>query len=218
MNKLQYFFLISLLAISSFVLQGCNKPHQETKVESYWTCSMHPQIHKDAPGKCPICGMDLIKAQAQDAQQTSADSAHYPSGHGAVTLSAEKQQMIGVKSGIVEKKELFKNIDTAGRVAFDPELFAAQNEYVEALKQEESVRNSTVADVLHSAHAMVDSSKTRLKILGLSDSQISALKNSSAANLSYLIPKSGDRLWIYAEVYEIDLPYIRPKLKAQITG
>lgn len=31
----------------------------EDKV-SYWTCSMHPQIHMDHPGKCPICGMDLI--------------------------------------------------------------------------------------------------------------------------------------------------------------
>lgn len=25
-----------------------------------WTCSMHPQIRRDAPGDCPICGMDLI--------------------------------------------------------------------------------------------------------------------------------------------------------------
>ena len=25
-----------------------------------WTCSMHPQIRQDKPGKCPICGMDLI--------------------------------------------------------------------------------------------------------------------------------------------------------------
>ncbi len=27
-----------------------------------WTCSMHPQIRSDKPGKCPICGMDLIPA------------------------------------------------------------------------------------------------------------------------------------------------------------
>ncbi len=26
-----------------------------------YTCSMHPQIIRDAPGACPICGMDLIK-------------------------------------------------------------------------------------------------------------------------------------------------------------
>ncbi len=25
-----------------------------------WTCSMHPQIHQDHPGACPICGMDLV--------------------------------------------------------------------------------------------------------------------------------------------------------------
>ena len=25
-----------------------------------WTCSMHPQIKMDKPGKCPICSMDLI--------------------------------------------------------------------------------------------------------------------------------------------------------------
>lgn len=28
-----------------------------------WTCSMHPQIRLPEPGKCPICGMDLIPAQ-----------------------------------------------------------------------------------------------------------------------------------------------------------
>ncbi|HXI03942.1 MAG TPA: efflux RND transporter periplasmic adaptor subunit [Candidatus Saccharimonadales bacterium] len=25
-----------------------------------WTCSMHPQVISDEPGKCPICGMDLV--------------------------------------------------------------------------------------------------------------------------------------------------------------
>jgi Cu(I)/Ag(I) efflux system membrane fusion protein len=25
-----------------------------------WTCSMHPQIKQDKPGKCPICAMDLV--------------------------------------------------------------------------------------------------------------------------------------------------------------
>jgi membrane fusion protein, copper/silver efflux system len=26
-----------------------------------YTCPMHPQIVKNAPGKCPICGMNLVK-------------------------------------------------------------------------------------------------------------------------------------------------------------
>ncbi len=34
---------------------------EETTV---WTCSMHPQIRQTTPGNCPICGMDLIPAEA----------------------------------------------------------------------------------------------------------------------------------------------------------
>jgi len=26
----------------------------------YWTCTMHPEIHKTESGKCPICGMTLV--------------------------------------------------------------------------------------------------------------------------------------------------------------
>jgi hypothetical protein len=26
----------------------------------YWTCTMHPEIHKTESGNCPICGMRLI--------------------------------------------------------------------------------------------------------------------------------------------------------------
>ncbi len=29
--------------------------------ESFWTCSMHPQVIQDSPGPCPICGMDLVE-------------------------------------------------------------------------------------------------------------------------------------------------------------
>ncbi|PYI93633.1 MAG: hypothetical protein DME97_05085 [Verrucomicrobia bacterium] len=29
----------------------------------YYTCVMHPQIHENQPGKCPICGMTLIKKE-----------------------------------------------------------------------------------------------------------------------------------------------------------
>ena len=31
----------------------------------YYTCAMHPQIHQDKPGKCPICGMALIKKEEE---------------------------------------------------------------------------------------------------------------------------------------------------------
>lgn len=36
--------------------------HEQTE---QWTCSMHPQIMSPTPGKCPICGMELIPATKQ---------------------------------------------------------------------------------------------------------------------------------------------------------
>ena len=37
------------------------KSEQTNPQGSYYTCRMHPQIHSDKPGKCPVCGMTLIK-------------------------------------------------------------------------------------------------------------------------------------------------------------
>ena len=31
----------------------------------YYTCTMHPDVRLDKPGKCPQCGMDLVKKSAK---------------------------------------------------------------------------------------------------------------------------------------------------------
>jgi len=67
MMKTRYIILFSALLLA----WGCNNksPKNEqdktgavsaAKEIAYYTCSMHPQVHKDKPGKCPICGMDLV--------------------------------------------------------------------------------------------------------------------------------------------------------------
>ena len=40
-----------------------------------WTCSMHPQIRMPAPGKCPICGMDLVPVAPSDRDRPSSNVA-----------------------------------------------------------------------------------------------------------------------------------------------
>jgi len=37
-----------------------------------YTCPMHPEIIKDEPGSCPICGMDLVplKANVEEEDKT----------------------------------------------------------------------------------------------------------------------------------------------------
>lgn len=42
-----------------------------------WTCAMHPEIRQSAPGKCPICGMDLIPAAASSTAAAPAAPTKY---------------------------------------------------------------------------------------------------------------------------------------------
>lgn len=42
----------------------------------YYTCAMHPQVHENRPGRCPICGMKLLRAGASGKKDgRSVDSA-----------------------------------------------------------------------------------------------------------------------------------------------
>ncbi|HTM44500.1 MAG TPA: heavy metal-binding domain-containing protein, partial [Polyangiaceae bacterium] len=36
------------------------QPPSKPPATTYYTCPMHPQVHSPVPGKCPICGMDLV--------------------------------------------------------------------------------------------------------------------------------------------------------------
>lgn len=63
------FYIIFLLALSVVIgTASCNNKEKtdhtahDQKKEVY-TCPMHPEIIRDAPGSCPICGMDLVKKE-----------------------------------------------------------------------------------------------------------------------------------------------------------
>jgi hypothetical protein len=42
-----------------------------TDKKGLYACPMHPEIQKDEPGKCPICGTDLVK---QDQESGTEDN------------------------------------------------------------------------------------------------------------------------------------------------
>jgi Cu(I)/Ag(I) efflux system membrane fusion protein len=44
----------------------------ENNRAAIWTCAMHPQIRMSEPGKCPICGMDLIPLNQNNVDMDSA--------------------------------------------------------------------------------------------------------------------------------------------------
>jgi multidrug efflux pump subunit AcrA (membrane-fusion protein) len=40
--------------------------HEKSQSEIYYTCSMHPKVHEEKPGKCPVCHMNLTKIEIEN--------------------------------------------------------------------------------------------------------------------------------------------------------
>jgi len=45
------------------------KEQSFVKSNTVYTCPMHPEIKRDKPGSCPICGMDLVPEMPQDSSE-----------------------------------------------------------------------------------------------------------------------------------------------------
>ena len=75
---------------------------------SIYTCPMHPQIVRDEPGRCPICGMNLVERQRDD------------SGEVTVTVDHAVLQTMNLRTAEVRRSRLFRRVDTLGRIEIDP--------------------------------------------------------------------------------------------------
>lgn len=80
----------------------------------YYVDPMHPAYHSDKPGLAPDCGMPLVPVyEGEDL------SSQLQLPAGAVSLSPEKQQLIGIRVEAVEKSSGPQLIRTTGRVSAD---------------------------------------------------------------------------------------------------
>jgi Cu(I)/Ag(I) efflux system membrane fusion protein len=76
--------------------------HDHSAEEStIWTCSMHPQIKQNKPGKCPICAMDLIPLASMSVEGDDVDPYEIVMTESAAKL-ADIQSMV-VSKGVPEK-------------------------------------------------------------------------------------------------------------------
>ena len=58
------FLILLLTSISCSDNKNRHDGHKGAATTELYTCSMHPEIIRERPGKCPICGMDLVKEKA----------------------------------------------------------------------------------------------------------------------------------------------------------
>ncbi len=171
----------------------------------FWTDPMIPGYKADKPGKSPM-GMDLVPVYEEE---TVAQSAQTPQGYAQIMLSPQKQQLIGIKTATLGKKKLIKTIRTVGTIAHDPELYQAQTEYIQAIQAFERAEGSGIPEIADQSRRLVESTRIRLRHMGLNDDLISEIAAWKEAERSLLFTTPGEPVWMYAPVYEYELPLIR---------
>lgn len=171
---------------------------------AYYTCSMHPSVRQQSPGKCPICDMNLIPVRRDEERS------------GVVTLDDGRQQEIGLRTGVVARRPLAERITTVGRVAYDesrlhdvsvkfagwigrlyvdqtgqrvrrgqtlftlysPELYGAEQEFLSALASQRAARATAAPD---RADYLVEAARQKLRLWDLADGEIRRIAARGAA-------------------------------------
>ncbi|SFB68208.1 membrane fusion protein, Cu(I)/Ag(I) efflux system [Zunongwangia mangrovi] len=167
--------------------------------DTMWTCSMHPQIMQTEPGDCPICGMELIPADQSDATiagfTMTENAMKLANIQTSIVGTSNTDKSINL-SGTLEANEELNAVQSsyfAGRIEqlfinttgeqvkigqilatiYSPELVAAQQELLTALKLKESQPK------------LYQAVRNKLKNWKLSDSQINAIEESGKVNENF---------------------------------
>ncbi len=121
--------LISVFALGVWYGSQTRRPSTgpgERKV-LYWQDPMHPAYKSDKPGIAPDCGMQLEPVYAGEAVGKVGMEEADPRSPGAVRVSPERQQLIGVKTAAAETDSGPHSMRILGRVVPDETLIYRVN-------------------------------------------------------------------------------------------
>jgi Cu(I)/Ag(I) efflux system membrane fusion protein len=182
----------------------------------HYTCPMHPSVRQVGPGKCPICGMDLVPVKKEQQNQ------------GVVLIDDARRQLIGVRTASVVVAPISRTFRAVGRITYDesrltdvnpkvqgwitrlfvtrtgqrvtageplfslysPELYNAEQDFLLATKGGQAGASGAPPPRLE---LLGRAARTRLHLLGLSEAQIASVEKSGAPLESVTIasPASG---------------------------
>lgn len=161
-----------------------------------WSCSMHPQIRMDKPGKCPICGMDLIPLVQNSESSIDPDAIHF---------TKEAAELANVLTTVVTIQKPVKEVRLYGKVQADERLLQSQVAHVPGRIEQlsvnftgESVSEGQILAKIYSPElitaqqelleavktkvtqpAIYEAAKERLRQWKLTDKQIESIESSS---------------------------------------
>jgi len=203
-----YRLLLLFAAIASvlFFTSCKNDKKVAANKDVYYTCSMHPQINESKPGKCPVCGMNLIQVKKSNASksgelQLSEQQIQLGNivvdtlGKGVIgnetvltaTLNYNQQKLTSVSSRVMGRidKLYHKNMGDYIRKGeplmevYSEELNNAKQEYLLALERRKVLDNSLI-----DFDQVIKSAKTKLALWGMTEAQINALTKNNTAKLT----------------------------------
>ncbi len=199
-------------ADSTAVVSQHAEGHQHPAGTQY-TCPMHPQIVRDAPGACPICGMDLVPITKTGAANTSlvlserqmqlANISVQPVSRGRISnttvlnarLAADQEKTEVISSRVAGRIErlyvkVTGQVVRKGQVLYEiysEPLLTDQQEYLIALQQEEAFPAEKKFTQFRQA------AEQKLRLYGMTPAQITALARTKTVQprIPFVAPSGG---------------------------
>jgi len=172
----------------------------------YYRNPMNPGVTSPVPMKDEM-GMDYVPVYAEQRAET----------HPGVYISPEKQQLIGVKKGTVQVRRLTGQILTVGRVAYDPALFTAQQEYLQILKGSQSAVKGNLDDMSGQSVSLLKAARSKLVLMGMSEAEIDAMEKQGRAEMNLYLPTKEDKdVWVYVTIYEYEAALVKEGMPVQV--
>lgn len=91
-----------------------------TDQNQLWTCSMHPSIRQNEPGKCPICAMDLIPLESNHSDDNPLE----------IKMSPAAMKLANIQTKVIEIENPLKEIRLYGKVQPDEQNIYSQTSHI----------------------------------------------------------------------------------------
>ncbi|MBS1511677.1 MAG: efflux RND transporter periplasmic adaptor subunit [Bacteroidetes bacterium] len=188
-----------------FLLSCKSKKEIPKDTDTYYTCSMHPQVRESKPGKCPICHMELtlvkknnevkqdeLQLNEQQIQLGNIQTDTIRSGTIGdqlvltATLNFDQMKSSSVSSRVMGRVEklYYKNLGDyvkQGTPLYDlysEELNNAKQEYLLVIDKKKAFSHEQTIDF----DQLLLSAKNKLLLWGLSETQIKELEINKKTN------------------------------------
>ena len=207
------FFAISIIGIAIYLFALKSENHSEIEHQNeVYTCSMHPQIIRDKPGNCPICGMTLVKkiTENNSVQDNSIDNLikhtdNFIVGNYQTTTAIDTTISSEINLPGIVAYDPNSSVNIAARMSGRIERMYVNYKYQKVNKGQKlfdlyspellTEQQNFIYMVINDADniSIINASKQKLLLYGMTQNQINTLITSKTANprISIYSPASG---------------------------